>query len=113
MESPSDRLDKAMEGRRLDLGLSWNDVAVAAKVSIATLRAIRRGTNQPSQLTKRRIDEALRWASGSVDALMTGGDPKPIEQDNDDLSRDQMLARAEALMAEANEYLRRARGDSS
>jgi transcriptional regulator with XRE-family HTH domain len=78
MDSPSDRLDKAIETRRLDLDLSLNDLAAAAKISAATLRAIRRGTNQPGALTKRRIEDALKWGHGSIEAILAGGDPKPI-----------------------------------
>lgn len=77
METPSDRLDRAIEERRLDLDLSLNEVAQLAKISPATLRAIRRGTTQPTPLTKRRLEDALRWERGSIDAVDAGGDPTP------------------------------------
>ena len=80
MDGPNDRLDRAMEERRLDLDLSWNDVASEAKLSPATLRAIRRGNSQPEPLTKRRIEKVLRWASGSIDAIYASGEPTPLDE---------------------------------
>lgn len=80
MDGPSDRLDQAMNDRRLDLDLSWDEVAAAARRSVATLRSIRRGTSQPSDLTKRRIENVLQWDTGSIDAILAGGDPTPLER---------------------------------
>jgi transcriptional regulator with XRE-family HTH domain len=78
MTSPHERLDQAMDARRLDLDLSWKEVAAAANVSEATLRAIRAGKSQPSDLTKRRTEEALLWAAGSIDTILDGGTPTPL-----------------------------------
>jgi hypothetical protein len=78
MDSPSGRLDEAMDARRLDLDLNWDEVATAAGIALATLRAIRRGANRPSRLTKRRIENALQWEPGSIDAIFAGGGPTPI-----------------------------------
>ena len=77
-ESPH-RLDAAMDARRLDLHLSWRDVAREADISYETLRAVRRGENSPSPLTTRDIERALHWAAGSVDAVLGGSDPDPLE----------------------------------
>lgn len=78
MDSPSDRLAIAMEQRRLELDLAWKDLASAAKVSVATLGAIRRGVNEPSALNKRRLENALRWEHGSIEAILTGGEPTTV-----------------------------------
>jgi hypothetical protein len=67
-----------MDARRLDLKLRWNQVAAIAKVHEATLRAIRAGTNRPSQLTGRRLEDALQWSHGSIDSILNGGEPTPI-----------------------------------
>lgn len=80
MDSPSGRLDEAMDARSLDLDLKWDEVAAAARISPATLRAIRRGTNQPSRRTKRRIETALQWEPGSIDDILAGGQPTPIDR---------------------------------
>lgn len=69
-----------MNERRLELDMQWKQVAAAAKISVESLGAIRRGANRPSDLTARRLDEALKWAPGSVEAVLDGGDPAPVEQ---------------------------------
>lgn len=97
METPSDRLDTAIEERRLDLDLSLDDVATAAKISPAALRAIRRGTSQPKALTKRRLEDALKWARGSIDEVLAGRDPTPIEYESD---AGELTAEERRLLAE-------------
>lgn len=78
--APHQQLDKAMNDRRLQLRMTWNDLAKAAGISDVTLRAIRRGDNQPSPLTRRRIEDALQWTHGSIEAVLADGEPTPIEQ---------------------------------
>jgi len=73
--SPHERLDEAMNGRRLDLGMTWGELAVTAKIAEVTLRAIRRGANLPTSLTKRRLEDALEWEHGSIEAILAGGEP--------------------------------------
>jgi transcriptional regulator with XRE-family HTH domain len=73
--SRHERLNVAMEERRLELGLSWKQVAGAADISEATLRAIRNGANEPSALTARGIERALGWAAGGVERVLNGGRP--------------------------------------
>jgi transcriptional regulator with XRE-family HTH domain len=73
--SRHERLDAAIKDRRLELGLSWKEVARAADISEATLRAIRNGANEPSDLTARGIERALGWAPGSVERILSGGRP--------------------------------------
>lgn len=74
-----DRLDAAIGEARLDRGLSWNDLADAVGVSESALRNIRKGRNGPSELTKRRLEDALDWAHGSVDKVLQGGSPTPAK----------------------------------
>jgi transcriptional regulator with XRE-family HTH domain len=64
-----------MDQRRQQLGLSWREVAAEAGITQETLRAIRRGANDPSTLTKRGIERALEWSPGSVDRVFAGDDP--------------------------------------
>lgn len=81
MDTPDyQRLDRLMDARRLDLDMNWDDLALTAKISVATLRAIRRGETDPRPITKRRMESALRWAPGSIDAVLAGGDPVPVEK---------------------------------
>ncbi len=81
MSDPHKRLDDAMNQRRLELGLQWRDLAAAAGVSYEALRAIRRGTSRPADLTARRLEEALRWEPGSVRAALAGSTPIAREPD--------------------------------
>lgn len=70
-------LDDVLEQRRTELGLLWREVATAAGVSLAGLGAIRRGERRPMALTRRGIENALHWETGSVAAVLAGGDPTP------------------------------------
>lgn len=63
-----------MEERRLELNLEWRDVAKHGELSYETLRALRR-SGKASALSKRRIETALLWLPGSVDAVLAGGEP--------------------------------------
>lgn len=58
--------------------MSWRDVTNAAEMSYEGLRAIRRGDRHPTAVTKGRIEDALRWAPGSVDAILAGGSATPF-----------------------------------
>ncbi|MGH3095120.1 MAG: helix-turn-helix domain-containing protein [Streptosporangiales bacterium] len=70
-----ERLDQSIEQRRLELGLDWKDLAASVGIADVTLRNIRRGRNAPSVLNKYRLEDALGWKHGSVDAILDGGDP--------------------------------------
>lgn len=74
---PHERLDKALNRRRLDLRMDWNDVARAIGISPESLRAIRKGRNGPKEITARAIDEWLGWEPGSTEAVFGGGEPTP------------------------------------
>ncbi|MGH3586234.1 MAG: hypothetical protein ACRDQ0_07900 [Pseudonocardia sp.] len=81
-ESPH-RLDEEMNARRLELGkkgLNWREVAVAAGLSSETLRAVRQGLNEPTEQTKRGIEQALHWERGSIDSILAGGKPTPLRE---------------------------------
>lgn len=58
-----------MNVRRLQLGLTWDDVADKAGITSAGLRAIRSGKNRGRELTRRKIDAALQWEAGTLDAI--------------------------------------------
>lgn len=75
------RLDAAMEARRKELRLRWRDVADLAGISYETLRTIRRGQYEGMRpLTESGIERALKWATGSVAAVLAGGEPTPIPE---------------------------------
>jgi transcriptional regulator with XRE-family HTH domain len=78
LTSEYERLDAAMDRRRLDQGMSWRELSNAAHIADVTLRNIRRGRNRPTALNKRRIEDALGWEHGSIDAILAGGEPRPL-----------------------------------
>lgn len=82
MAPPEDhrrRLARLMEDRRAQLGLFWRDVAETAGLTTEGLRGMREGSKDIRPTTKAGVERALRWAYGSVDAILSGGDPTPVE----------------------------------
>lgn len=63
---PHERLAEAMSNRRLELRMTWKQVAAVAGISVEALGAIRRGTYKPTDLTARGLDDALQWGHGTV-----------------------------------------------
>lgn len=102
-----DRLADLMDQRRLDLDLDWNEVAEAAKISDATLRAVRNGRTQPSPRTIRGIERALRWEHGSFQSVLDDGDPVPAgtrrpagsAREDDQAAEDRLRAAEMAVIA--------------
>jgi hypothetical protein len=74
------RFSALINGRRLDLGLTWRQVAALAGISYESLRAVRDlGAGPPRQLTLRGIDRALQWEPGSAElALYEGAEPSAL-----------------------------------
>lgn len=67
----------ALDRRRLELGWRWRDIADRAGVSPETLRRLRQrglaaGTDA---LTITRIERAVGWQQGSIQAIEQGGEP--------------------------------------
>lgn len=64
-----------MNARRLELGITWADVAKTAGVSYEALRKLRSGPFGPRELTDAKISRALGWKPGSIAAILGGGTP--------------------------------------
>lgn len=90
-------LDEHMNRRRLDLGMKWRDVASDGGISYEALRSARVGDAAPADLTKRGIERALKWQPGSVDAILAGGEPTPL---NEAPAREVTVADLAAQLAE-------------
>ncbi len=73
------RLADCMESRRLDLRLTWGQVAERGGTTTETLRQARTGSTRIMPLTRRAIEDGLGWAKGSVRAVLDGGDPVPLD----------------------------------
>lgn len=75
---PRRRLADLMDDRRIELDLAWEDVARRAGVTGMTLRRVRNNESAPPRRTAHKIDRALEWEPGSVEAILTGGEPTPV-----------------------------------
>ncbi|WP_018024326.1 helix-turn-helix transcriptional regulator [Corynebacterium ulceribovis] len=71
MRSPGDEI----ASRRGELGLSQAELASASEVSSRTISAIERGESWTRTGTRARIERALLWRPGSLDAIKAGGEP--------------------------------------
>lgn len=69
------RLTQLIEQRAGELGLDWNGVAELADLTKEGLRGVRFGNGRMRIKTKGGIERALRWSTGSVNAILAGGDP--------------------------------------
>ncbi|MER7874866.1 hypothetical protein ABTY63_15085 [Streptomyces solisilvae] len=75
------RLAAHTERRIADLGLQYAEVARAAGFSDQTLIAIRNSAKvRPT--THRKLEKALRWAPGSVQAILNGGEPTALNPES-------------------------------
>lgn len=55
--------------------MKWGDVLAASGLSDQTLLTARTKNASMLGLTKARIEKALQWEPGSVDAILKGGEP--------------------------------------
>ena len=73
------RLAGAIETARDELGMTQVALAEAAGVSESTIQNLESGKDRkrfPTSLPK--VERALKWASGSGEAVLLGGDPTPL-----------------------------------
>ncbi|MFI1002030.1 helix-turn-helix domain-containing protein [Streptomyces galbus] len=98
--APHERLDAAMNERRLALHRTWREVAEAARITYEALRAIRRGDSKPTQLTARGLDGALDWEAGSVLKVLAGGQPTPLADENSTAEDESPALTAELALAQ-------------
>jgi hypothetical protein len=71
------RLAALMDERRLELRLTWQDVAERGGISLRALANARTGDAEIRPLTQAGIEVALKWERGSVTRILAGGDPLP------------------------------------
>lgn len=104
MSEPRTRLDQAMTDRGLKIKKRWVQIATEAGISTAALGAIRRGEYKPSPHTARRLEDAFQWSHGSIDAILAGGDPTPVEGERPDIDPDEAEILALNLPDEDKEF---------
>lgn len=108
MDDPNrNRLSDAMEHRRIELRMAWQDVAKAAGLSVAGIGAIRRGERDPLPLTRRKLEDALQWQPGSIEAVLTGGDPTPLGNGDSPEPDGDEVEQLRAEIAELREEIKR------
>jgi hypothetical protein len=73
------RLAEFMDERRLELRLTWREVAEAGEVSYEAVRAARNGTQDIRPLTQAGIEKGLHWERGSISLILAGGYPQPVQ----------------------------------
>lgn len=76
-----DRLAEYVRERRTELGITQEDVRHAGGPSTATMRLIEGALQeayQPSILA--RLERALRWQPRSVQRILGGGEPAPLDE---------------------------------
>jgi hypothetical protein len=64
------RLEKRMEDRKDELGLSWRQVAERAGITYEGLRGARKGPSEIPSLTRRKIERALKWPDREIDRIL-------------------------------------------
>ena len=95
-----ERLRQLMDDRRLQLGLTWEQVAATAQVSYEAIRAARNDNAEIRPLTRAAIDRGLRWEVGSVARVLDeDGDPVPLESLPAEPPRPRLAAVPDALAA--------------
>jgi len=70
-----DRLDRLMNERRLELGLTWREVAARAGRSYEALRLLRTGPGGINELTAVQFARALGWQPRSILDVLSDGSP--------------------------------------
>lgn len=73
------RVHDSMTARRDELGMSQQDLANAAGVGLSSVGRLERGQIIAPKIEK-RIEEALGWRRGSIDAIRAGREPTLLDE---------------------------------
>jgi hypothetical protein len=77
--SMTNRLSIVLNRRRVELGMSWNEVSDKSRISIAHLRRVRAGKSPVTELVARGLETTLSWTPGSISKILEGGDPEEVQ----------------------------------
>jgi DNA-binding Xre family transcriptional regulator len=72
-------LRQHIEERADELGMNLDDLAEASGLHPETIRRVRKGRARIAVSTRRALEKALEWQPGSINAILAGGQPMPIE----------------------------------
>lgn len=99
--SPRELLGQRVRQRREDLGLSQPAAADRAGINRDTWRNMENGSRDIRSYNHRAVERALQWQPGSVEAILAGGEPQPLgEQERIPLPAE--VRRWLAIMADPN-----------
>lgn len=84
-----ERLDQAMNERRLDLRIRWVEVARRASMSVTNLNLIRKGRIAITDLAAANLEDALEWEQGHIARVLAEGDESvdPLTGDPEEIGR--------------------------
>lgn len=77
-EEPRSRLARLIQTRRRELRLSERQAAATAGVARNTWASAEEGVKQLAEKSIAGIEAALQWAPGSVERILAGGNPAPL-----------------------------------
>lgn len=60
--------------------MTVGELVKAASVSAKTLQKLEDGRRRPQEGTRLRIETALRWTPGSIEAIRRGANPTPLPE---------------------------------
>lgn len=69
------RLAALMDERRLELRLTWQEVAERGGVSLRAIANARTGNVEIRPLTQAGIEAGLDWGQGTIERVLAGGEP--------------------------------------
>ena len=72
---------EALFARRAELGLSRAAAAKKAGIDVGTLRSAELNERWPQDVNRAKIEQALGWAPGSLEAIRDGGEPTELAGD--------------------------------
>jgi transcriptional regulator with XRE-family HTH domain len=104
------RVADAVRNRRGDLGVTQQDLAHLAGVSVGTIANLESAGRWPWVRNRTLVEAALGWQTGSLDRIGRGGEPAPVEQADGDRPRyldpaEQHIADTPGLSREETEAL--------
>ncbi len=74
-------LGRVVAARRAALEMTQTDVAIKASVSARSIHNLESGATWPQVANRERIEHALGWAPGSLEAIREGGEPVELAGD--------------------------------
>jgi transcriptional regulator with XRE-family HTH domain len=110
-ESADRNLEDAMNDRRIELGVRWEEVARRGGLSVAQLRRFRKGIGPRTPDTTRAVERALTWDSGHVASILSGprAENQPRQAGDEQPSGDDRMEELQAEFDRLEEQVRQMR----